>query len=520
MEILNDYNCNENEGENDSFEHENLVDGNENEDAELDSINLSKLKWQEDSNILFNEIPVKFFPKINLPTNLETPMDYFNLFFDKIFLDFIVKESNRYYSQILENKQKSAYSYLDKLYFENPVDNVDIKKYIFCIIYMGVYKLPSVDEHWKTNNLIKSAIPQILSRNRFYIIGKSLHFTNNKENIGKHAFHKIENVINYLNDKFSLYYYPSSNLTIDEVIVGFKGRLGFKFYIPLKPTKWGMKIHIIADAKNGYCLRVQPDPGKTIQKPNNYTEKLVIDLSQNYHFKYHNLYIDSWYNSISLSLKMLKLNTFVTGMIKKKRKYIPETKDLELSKNDFKVFSNENIVFISYKDNKQINITSTTYNNLNSNSKLKPEAFLKYSENFRGVDLLNQNTNYYKCNIRSIKWYKTLWYHLLEISIFNSLILYNLDKNSKLTLLEFHKILLDNFIASFERKIEMNLKIGTKLIESQRIAIEKFKKHNIISKEQRKCKNCNSRPRTGCDICKINLCKECFNNYHISNNLF
>ena len=35
-----------------------------------------------------------------------------------------------------------------------------------------------------------------------------------------------------------------------------------KFYIPSKPTKWGFKLHVLAEAKSGYCLQVLLDPGK------------------------------------------------------------------------------------------------------------------------------------------------------------------------------------------------------------------------------------------------------------------
>ena len=37
--------------------------------------------------------------------------------------------------------------------------------------------------------------------------------------------------------------------TIDEMLVGFRGRCGFRQYIPSKPNKYGIKIYALVDAK-------------------------------------------------------------------------------------------------------------------------------------------------------------------------------------------------------------------------------------------------------------------------------
>ncbi len=37
-------------------------------------------------------------------------------------------------------------------------------------------------------------------------------------------------------------------VTIDEAMIPFKGRLRFKQYMKDKPTKWGIKVFVLADA--------------------------------------------------------------------------------------------------------------------------------------------------------------------------------------------------------------------------------------------------------------------------------
>ena len=42
------------------------------------------------------------------------------------------------------------------------------------------------------------------------------------------------------------------DLSVDEQMISFKGRLGFLQYMPKKPVKWGMKAFVLAESKTGY----------------------------------------------------------------------------------------------------------------------------------------------------------------------------------------------------------------------------------------------------------------------------
>ena len=46
-------------------------------------------------------------------------------------------------------------------------------------------------------------------------------------------------------------------VSIDEGMVKYKGRLGFKQYMPMKPVKRGIKIWVLADATNGCISAMQ-----------------------------------------------------------------------------------------------------------------------------------------------------------------------------------------------------------------------------------------------------------------------
>ena len=50
--------------------------------------------------------------------------------------------------------------------------------------------------------------------------------------------------------------HPSRNVSVDETMVGFRGRFGAKQYIPTKPSKYGIKAFTLADSNNGYILDI------------------------------------------------------------------------------------------------------------------------------------------------------------------------------------------------------------------------------------------------------------------------
>ena len=80
--------------------------------------------------------------------------------------------------------------------------------------------------------------------------------------------YKIRPLLDSLIQSFKTHYTPTQCLSVDESIVGFKGRLSWVQYMPKKPNKWGIKTWTLADASNGYIWNL-----------NVYTGQLVIFLT-------------------------------------------------------------------------------------------------------------------------------------------------------------------------------------------------------------------------------------------------
>ena len=88
--------------------------------------------------------------------------------------------------------------------------------------------------------------------------------------------------------------------TIDEAMIPFKGRVGFKQYMKDKPIRWGIKVFVLADARNGYIRRFQVYRGKGIEGGNSTIgscTRVVLELMAGYEDSGLNLYTDRFYTS-------------------------------------------------------------------------------------------------------------------------------------------------------------------------------------------------------------------------------
>lgn len=54
----------------------------------------------------------------------------------------------------------------------------------------------------------------------------------------------------------------------------------------------------------------------------------------------------------------------------------------------------------------------------------KPKPVIEYNKNMSGIDRCDQMLSYYSSPRKTIKWYKKVMFHLLDISIWNSYYLY------------------------------------------------------------------------------------------------
>jgi hypothetical protein len=164
-------------------------------------------------------------------------------------------------------------------------------------------------DYWYTDPLISTPMfADIMSRDRFLLLLRFLHFNDNEYQPSDDKLYKIKPVIIYLRERFSKIFVPYQNLCIDEGLMLYKGRLSFKQYLPSKRSRFGIKMYIICDVCTGIILDFIIYTEATtdiIRFPDvGISGSIVMNLMQPYLDKGHNLFLDSWFTSPAIFEKL------------------------------------------------------------------------------------------------------------------------------------------------------------------------------------------------------------------------
>lgn len=176
-----------------------------------------------------------------------------------------------------------------------------------------------------------------------------------------------------------------------------------------------------------------------------------------------------------------------------------------------------------WKDKRDVLTISTKHNASfkevkSKNGKLvnKPSTIVDYNCNMLGVDRSDQMISYYSSPRKTLRWYIKLFFHVMDISIWNACFLHNRTHSSKMNYLEFRNDLAkkllnaDNIInvLPFNNKTSETKHFPKKLDKRIRCRVcstKKLRKETFYS----------------CGICKTNnglpigLCvDECFQIFH------
>lgn len=121
-------------------------------------------------------------------------------------------------------------------------------------------------------------------------------------------------------------YRPSKNVLIDDAMIPFKGRLSLKQYMPLKPVKRGIKVWECADSSNGFVCDLEVYTGK--QHDGNPGQglghRVVCNLTWPLVGKNHHVFVDNFFNSLTLAEDLLWDQIYICGTVRGNRQGIPQ----------------------------------------------------------------------------------------------------------------------------------------------------------------------------------------------------
>lgn len=224
-------------------------------------------------------------------------------------------------------------------------------------------------------------------------------------------------------------YTPSEFVTIDESLLGFRGRCPFKMYIPNKPDKYdGLKLVTMCDAKT-YMCSAKPYIGREERQSHlSIPTQYVLTLTSDIQGTNRNCTMDNWFSSYEVAEKLLERNLTMVGTMRRNKPAIPkqllETKGKEVKSSLF-VFD-EKSTMVSYipKKNKTVILLSTMHSQGVDEETKKPEIILSYNSTKGGVDTFDQLCHSTTVSRKTRRWPLRILYGMLDIAGVNSFVIY------------------------------------------------------------------------------------------------
>ena len=248
--------------------------------------------------------------------------------------------------------------------------------------------------------------------------------------------YKVRFLLDHLKSHFSANFIPNGNFTVDESMVKWKGRLSWRQFMPNKPIRFGIKIWSLCDSLTGYMYNFQVYTGKVDgHAEKNLSSRVVTDLVTPLYNTYAKVCFDNFFTGFSLLQELFLHKIYAWGTVRANRKDLPKnliSKTLKLKKHEYKIAPKNNFLFVCWQDTKKVNFLSNfhspqTMGTVNRRGGDRPRAQIgvpqvveDYQRQMKGVDLCDQNVSYYMGSLKSVKWWRRLFFYFTQVSVFNS----------------------------------------------------------------------------------------------------
>ena len=482
------------------------------------------------------------------PEDIPTPLQYFKMFLDNECMEYIAKQTNLY-AMTKDGKQLGTFA-------------KEIEQFIGILLYTGIFPCRSYCTYWSNFSRFP-LIADIMSRNRFQLLFRYIHFNDNtqakpRDHPDYDPLFKVSPLLKRLRDAMARIE-PEERHSVDEQIIPFKGRSGLKQYIKNKPHRWGFKVFARAGI-SGMIYDFEVYTGKAMKLPGdlsvsaNVVLRLVEKLPNDKNFK---LYFDNWFSSVDLVFLLKERSIWSVATIRPNRlKGCTLASDNELKRQgrgslDSKWEKNEHITVVKWYDSKPVHLISS-YCSTEPKDKCKrwsvadkqridverPYIVKEYNQHMGGVDLCDMMVELYRTDIRSRRWYLRIVYYCLDVAVQNAWVLYRRHvgqhkQSNYMPLKEFRSNIASALTTA--GKI-MPQKRGRPSIDDKASCPPKDKRSRValpvadvrydslahwpqFSQKRMRCKHCPSGyTRILCSKCKVGLClndrKNCFMAFH------
>lgn len=493
-------------------------------------------------NIIRGGLPGLAGPARNLK-NESKKADVWGLFFDQDIISQIVTNTN---IKLLTVREKIPPGKSKANYKNTNLE--EINALIGLLLLSSVLKSnnENMESLFTKDECSRPIFRATMSLNRYKVLVASLRFDDAQTREQRKQTDKaapISEIFDKIIKNSQAVYRPSAYVTIDEMLVPFRGRCAFRMYMPKKPKKYGIKVMCLADAKTSYLCNAYIYTGKgsdgvglsETEKNHSIPTQSLIRLCKNIEGTNRNVTADNWFSSIDGVEELGKRKLTYVGTLKKDKRCIP----LEfLPNNNRPVVSTlygfrNDLTVLSFvpKKNRAVCLLSSMHHTIDTNEeKKKPEMICFYNDTKAGVDLIDMKCAVYSSSRKTRRWPLAIFYRLINIASVNAFILFMCyTRQTKMTRYAFIKSLANELIrpllqkriteiANLPRdlKQEINKILGNERDAPQREGVpeDRLQKRKTCEKcpagsdrkTQHKCIKCNL---AICGQCQRRVCTDC-----------
>lgn len=436
-----------------SIENEDDLSNGENDTDIVTDLLPEEQEWQSDDE---DPINIPFLANVGINIDLEEnskPIDFFHILFSNEMIDIIVRETNRRAQEKLENSRTRTKT--KKLNNWKDLTNCELKKFLGLCTLRGNVQFPTLSSSWSRKSIYYHPVfGRTMSRNRFEAILQNLRFVDHATIDSNDRLYKVRPIIEQLRENIKKTIIPERNLSLDESMIPWRGRLAFRQYIQNKSHKYGIKVYVLT-THDGFVLNfvIYTGKGTLVTNESTHTEQVVKELMKDYVEKGYWLFMDNFYNSVKLAEDLIKHKTYITGTLRENRKGNPKALFKTKLRKGEAVFKRKGPVLVTcWKDKRCVRMISTGHKHsmvevqTRRGNKLKPQCVIDYNKNMSGIDRSDQMMAYYSSPRKTIRWYRKIFFHLIDISIWNAYYLYRKTKDDKCRLLSFRENIITSLI--------------------------------------------------------------------------
>lgn len=165
----------------------------------------------------------------------------------------------------------------------NPVDVITMRAYYGLLLMAGSYrgKHEYMEALWDEVTG-RPVFPSTMSLYRFKEISRCIRFDDRRCRDGSDKLAPIRNIYEKWLPQLKKAYRPGKFITVDEMILPFKGKVPFKQRVPSKVCLYGIRIWVAVDSQTHYAYNLQIYEGKDRKRATgiDQNERVVLDMTE------------------------------------------------------------------------------------------------------------------------------------------------------------------------------------------------------------------------------------------------